>query len=413
MAATDDREPIEGRLGEAIARHRAGQLREAESLYLDVLGREPDQADALNNLAVLYQSEGRPGAATPLYARLLAVRPDSVECLSNYGVLLRDQGRHAEAVAHLGRAVALRPDYVDAHYNLGTTFLGIDRPDLALEPLRRAATLAPARADIHANLARALDAVGQDDAARAHGLRTLELKDDQACDDFRRRGGVPFGPIAPRRFDPDSRGRNIIAFSLWGADPRYTEGAVANAALRPTLYPGWTCRYYVDRTVPAEVVGRLELRGTEVVMMPDRAGPSEGLFWRFFPAGDPNVDRFLCRDCDSRLNTQERAAVEAWLRSDRPFHAMRDAVFHTELILAGLWGGVGGSLPGIEAASASYARHNPGRWADQDFLRTEIWPRIKGQILAHDSNYRFAGAVDFPAEGRRVRPLHVGAGEPP
>jgi len=34
--------------------------------------------------------------------------------------------------------------------------------------------------------------------------------------------------------------------SLYGADRRYTMGAVRNAQLAPVTYPGWTLRFYCE-----------------------------------------------------------------------------------------------------------------------------------------------------------------------
>lgn len=399
-------------LGAAISHHQQGRLAKAEALYTTLLEKSPDQPDALNNLAALYQRQGRASEAAERYRRLLVPQPLKVEALNNYGVLLREQGDSGAAIEHLRQAVALRPDYPDAAYNLGVTYTEIGHPELAVEPLAAATAAAPARADYHANLARALDAVGRTAEALVHGEATLKLKDAEACDAYRRRGGAGLPTLAPKPFDATHPARNIIAFSLWGEERRYTQGAIANAGMSAAIYPGWTCRFYHDRTVPPEVLERLRALGAQVVLMPDRRGPQEGLFWRFFVAGDEGVDRFLCRDCDSRLNSQEANAVAAWLASNRPFHIMRDAVFHTELIMAGMWGGGGGAFKSIERLCRAFYRPDHGRWADQDFLRLEIWPRIKGRALIHDSYYRLDGAVDFPAAGRRAKPLHVGAGEP-
>jgi len=161
--------------------------------------------------------------------------------------------------------------------------------------------------------------------------------------------------------------------------------------------------------VPQAAIETLARAGAQIVMMP-RAESHFGLFWRFLAADDPQVRYFLCRDADARLNTQEQAAVAAWLRSGRPFHVMRDALFHTELILAGLWGGVGGRLRGIGRWIERFYRPTSHRWVDQDFLRAQVWPRIRGQCLIHDNWYDLFGAQQFPLEGRLVPPNHVGAG---
>jgi hypothetical protein len=65
--------------------------------------------------------------------------------------------------------------------------------------------------------------------------------------------------------------------------------------------------------------------------------------------GRANVDWFVCRDTDSRLNCQELLAVEEWLRSGQPFHVMRDHIYHMELMLAEMWGGAAGVLPNLRA----------------------------------------------------------------
>jgi len=54
---------------------------------------------------------------------------------------------------------------------------------------------------------------------------------------------------------------------------------------------------------------------------------------------------FLVRDCDSVINGRERAAVAEWLPGPQAFPVMRDHAAYTDLMLAGLWGGVPGHLP--------------------------------------------------------------------
>ena len=91
-------------------------------------------------------------------------------------------------------------------------------------------------------------------------------------------------------------------------------------------------------SVPSECVGALQsLDNSEVVFMPSRGG-WEGLFWRFYPASQDDVEVLLCRDTDCRLGRREKAAVERWLASDRDFHIMRDHPEHDTPILGGMWG---------------------------------------------------------------------------
>jgi hypothetical protein len=45
-------------------------------------------------------------------------------------------------------------------------------------------------------------------------------------------------------------------------------------------------------------------------------------------AADADVDRFIVRDADSRLNSREKAAVDAWIASGATFPIMRDCFAH-------------------------------------------------------------------------------------
>jgi hypothetical protein len=188
----------------------------------------------------------------------------------------------------------------------------------------------------------------------------------------------------------------VLSFSLYGDDPLYCRGAVRNAELAPRIYPGWTVRFAVDATVPPAVVAELRALGCDLVVMDRSRGPQYGKFWRFMVAGDPRVERFACRDADSRLNVREKAAVDEWIASGLPFHVMRDSVFHDRRILGGMWGGVGGMLPDVGARIDGWGQYD--RWGDSDrFLCTVVWPLIADRTLCHDSANHFGDGRPFPA----------------
>ena len=145
-----------------------------------------------------------------------------------------------------------------------------------------------------------------------------------------------------------------------------------------------------------------------MVVVDDEERTLHGGLWRLFAANDGSIDRFLCRDCDSRLNCQERVAVDDWIRSGSLFHIMRDHVWHNELILVGLWGGVAGALPDLKSIALDGPRFRSDRWMDQHLLCGVVWPLIREDHLAHDSTYRLGHSVEFPNYGRFAPHLHVG-----
>jgi hypothetical protein len=221
------------------------------------------------------------------------------------------------------------------------------------------------------------DAVG-------YGQRALELRDAEACR----------LPAAAVMIEPDGppSGRNVLSFSLWGAAPFYGYGAMINLVLSRTVYPGWSCRFYVDATVPSACVGFLADNGADVRRMEDEY-PGVGLFQRFLVMNDPTVARFLVRDCDARLSAPEAGLVAQWIVSGCPFHVVRDHVLHNELMIGCLWGGRTDCGIDIVALMRGYFAHGPtAKYGhDQRMLGLMLWPVIRSRCLVHDKYYRLAG----------------------
>ena len=179
----------------------------------------------------------------------------------------------------------------------------------------------------------------------------------------------------------------MIAYGLYGSDERYTDGAVENARLVKELMPGWKARFYVDDSVPPEVVEAIEREGGEVSSdLGGLEGREAGMFWRFTVAADPCVAAWLIRDVDCRPTEREAAAVAEWLDSDPdtyPFHLIRDHPSHSNFpVSGGLWGGRV-PIPDMVKLAASVSHDN--YLVDMLFLRDIIWPRIRDYTFQHDA----------------------------
>lgn len=185
-------------LGEALARHRAGALKEAERGYRAVLeledsnihaltllgtlhlqsgdfseaerllGRsltiEPRQPLALNNRANALAQLKRFEEAIDAYERAIGLAPDQAETYNNYGNALRATGRSDEALAKFDRAIALKPDYVEARFNRATALQHHQRYREAIVDYDRAIALKANHAQAH--------------AGRGDALRRLKLSED-------------------------------------------------------------------------------------------------------------------------------------------------------------------------------------------------------------------------------------------
>ncbi len=192
-----------------------------------------------------------------------------------------------------------------------------------------------------------------------------------------------------------------IAFSLWGTDARYCVGAIRNAELIEKIYPGWKMVCYADRTVPEETTLKLARLGVEL----RKPKCSNGQFWRLFIASDPKVDRYLMRDCDSRLSQREAEAIKEWIESGKKVHVIADHPHHTPVMGGGLWGGTKDAVPNMAELIESYTKSQLKQDeeiynTDQIFLRDMVWPMVKNDCLIHDLCYSHMRlrAKPFPAK---------------
>ena len=217
-----------------------------------------------------------------------------------------------------------------------------------------------------------------------HGQRALELRDAEA------RRATPAAAMREPKGPPS--GRNVISFSLWGTAPFYGYGAMINLVLARTIYPGWSCRFYVDASVPRACVDFLADNGADVRRMEDEY-PGVGLFQRFLVMNDATVGRFLVRDCDARLSAAEADLVQQWIDTGYPFHVVRDHVLHNELMIGCLWGGRTDCGIDMVALMRRYFTSGPNAkyGQDQRMLGLMLWPLIRHRCLVHDKYYRLAG----------------------
>lgn len=176
--------------------------------------------------------------------------------------------------------------------------------------------------------------------------------------------------------------KNIISFSLWGNIPKYTIGAIRNAELAKTIYPGFVCRFYVNDTVPSPIVQSLSELGSEIYIESDYSD-WRSMFWRFQAAHDDDVNIVLFRDTDSRLNLREKYAVEEWIVSNKTFHIMRDHPYHGYHILGGMWGYRFNPKYNIKKMLDNFIPNNH-YGTDYVFFRDVLYPIIGDDKVTHD-----------------------------
>jgi hypothetical protein len=202
----------------------------------------------------------------------------------------------------------------------------------------------------------------------------------------------------------------LISFSLYGDNPKYTEGAIQNVLLANKVYPNWTCRFYVDNSVPKKITDELLNLGAQVyfVKQNNKITQRQRSLWRFLALNE--VCRVIFRDTDSRVNAREKWVIDQWNQSGKTYSRIWDAEHqedgHSNPLMAGMWGavsvtpkdsktpnnlkdydhnlwkpGVKPLFPKIEQQILNWDMK--GYRSDEMFLIKYIIPKFKGRINCH------------------------------
>jgi hypothetical protein len=362
---------------------------------------KPEQWD--KEAALLWRAGLRDPALAKATATLEGLKEPYADAFIQPGFYLFQLDRFDEAVAVLERGAALFPHHPMLLLSLGSAYNRARRHTQAIPWLERFLGLGIIDASAFDALASSHADTGNLMKAGLFGTMALAEKDKATAS---RHGTPRLAKVRP------GKKKQIIAFTLFGSEPRYLRGALHNVLAARDLYPGWTCRFYVDDSVDATFLEAIEAEGAELVR--DDSGNRDLrhlLTRRFLVADDRKVGRFMVRDCDSVVNAREAAAVREWIDSGLPFHVMRDWWTHTDPILAGMWGGIAGVFPDMAGRLAVFSGDKPmsTNW-DQYFLRDQLWPAIRDDVIVHDRCYPSHRARPFPTPTPSGRE-HVGQNE--
>ena len=197
--------------------------------------------------------------------------------------------------------------------------------------------------------------------------------------------------------------KKIISFSLWGDNPVYVLGAILNADIAMTEWEGWICRFYVSPNVPESAIQELESRDNVEVIRMEQDESWNGMFWRFYAAGDHDVSVAIFRDADSRLSVRDKAAVGEWIATDKGIHIMRDNCQHGWEICGGAWGAKDNALCEIKnfIDDFDYKMISNKHGIDQIWLSKDIYPSFWKEAYVHDDWF----ATSFTHEEKHPFPI--------
>ena len=149
-----------------VSNHQNGKLAEAETLYRQVLSRDPNFAPGYYMLAVLGQDVGRTADALVLAKRAVELNGGVPDFHVFLGVLLATTGQLEAAIATFRRALMLRPNDPQARNNLGNALRENGRAQDAIVEYQHALRLQSNFPEVLNNLSNAYRDLGRfEDAA--------------------------------------------------------------------------------------------------------------------------------------------------------------------------------------------------------------------------------------------------------
>ena len=166
--------PREDDLALALYYHRAGDFANALQHYRAVLERNELNAQAHNNLGLLYQQRSLLQESARELQRAVVIEPRNPSTRNNYGVTLLMLGQIDHAAAEFQTALWLEPRNVDALINLSLVQRKTGQLDTAQETLLRVLNVAPRNAAAHYNLAQLYDDTNERARAVEHYRLFLE-----------------------------------------------------------------------------------------------------------------------------------------------------------------------------------------------------------------------------------------------
>ena len=125
---------IKETFGRAIKNHQEGKTAIAQDLYNQVLKIDPNYADALNNLGVIFKDLGEKQKAKDCYEQAIEIDPNHANAYNNLGVILQDLGESQKAKSCYEKAISIYPNFINARWNSHTLALDTDE---ALSILKR------------------------------------------------------------------------------------------------------------------------------------------------------------------------------------------------------------------------------------------------------------------------------------
>jgi len=180
--------------------------------------------------------------------------------------------------------------------------------------------------------------------------------------------------------------KKVVSFCLWGNIPKYNVGLIENVRDVNRYYPNFESWVYIHvPSVPESTIKKLKTVPNVKIIEKyvQDISPARFMSWRFEPYDSAEVELFISRDTDSRIQLREVVAVEEWLNTNKLLHIIRDSPCHYPVILGGMFGlRKSDKFSDMTGKIDDYFLKNLKN-DDQCFLRDVVVPVMGDDIIVH------------------------------
>ncbi|NBX01509.1 tetratricopeptide repeat protein, partial [bacterium] len=163
------------KMQEAQSLHQQGQLDLAKSIYEEILSRQPQNADALHFLGLLYHQKKENDRALSLMEQSLQLSPDNPIYFANCGMVHKAKGDYRRALACYDRSLELNSDSARTRTNRGNVLASLGLFSEALLEHEKALQLDPRLPEIYNNQGGALQSLRRFEESLSSYQRAIEL----------------------------------------------------------------------------------------------------------------------------------------------------------------------------------------------------------------------------------------------
>lgn len=145
------------------------------TLFSDVLEKNPDVVEALNNRGIAYNNRGRYRRAIEDFNRGVELEPNFQYLYNNRARSYHQLDSNDLALDDLEKAISLDPYYLDAYLNQAQVHLAMGNTEEAVDVYSKALEMAPYRAKIYIYRAQAYLKIDKTEEALADYARAIEV----------------------------------------------------------------------------------------------------------------------------------------------------------------------------------------------------------------------------------------------